>query len=385
MYKYLKYISLFICLFFITNLNVNAKSYYSGDCIYNIKYKTKYYNVKINRSLDGKMNYYVNMGTSAVKTVDDSGWKKNGTGDNISISPKFKTYNECPAYASIKFKKTDSKVHFYFGESPKKGKNIKASAHVNSSPSITKSSQGEKCSKTKVDWLQAPPKNAKKGDLYCLYSGEDKKGCYVVQVNYNNSTKKVDVYENFSNWKWGWTNAKLPVNRDASFDKDVVNMGCSNTIGLLIDTGSDETVTIKSALLSTAVLKAARGASSIALTKVKSEPSATDASIIKSEDIVKINSCEELLPSELTEMFSNLLMFVRVLVPMLLIVFGIIDFGTAVFAGDEEKMKKSQEKFIKRLIIGAVIFLIPSIIKIFLSLAHKIWPVIDDSLCGILK
>ena len=67
-----------------------------------------------------------------------------------------------------------------------------------------------------------------------------------------------------------------------------------------------------------------------------------------------------------------------------MIVLGSLDFAQAVFASSEDQIKKAQSKFVKRLIIGAVIFMIPSVLKVILTLAHSIWPVVDASLCGII-
>ena len=41
-------------------------------------------------------------------------------------------------------------------------------------------------------------------------------------------------------------------------------------------------------------------------------------------------------------------------------------------------------KFIKRLVIGVAIFLVPSMLKLLLSIGQSVWPVIDADLCGIL-
>ena len=71
------------------------------------------------------------------------------------------------------------------------------------------------------------------------------------------------------------------------------------------------------------------------------------------------------------------------LVPIILIVLGSLDFATAIFSSDENNMKKAQGKFIKRIIIAVCIFLIPVILHQLLLIAGRIWPSIDSSLCGI--
>ena len=55
-------------------------------------------------------------------------------------------------------------------------------------------------------------------------------------------------------------------------------------------------------------------------------------------------------------------------VPLLLIVLGTIDMFKAVVSGDEKMVKETQESFIKRLLYGVLIFLIPFLVKFVLSL-----------------
>jgi hypothetical protein len=49
-------------------------------------------------------------------------------------------------------------------------------------------------------------------------------------------------------------------------------------------------------------------------------------------------------------------------------------------------MKKAQSKFIKRLIIAIVIFLIPTLLSFILKLANDIWGIFGENidLCGII-
>lgn len=94
-------------------------------------------------------------------------------------------------------------------------------------------------------------------------------------------------------------------------------------------------------------------------------------------------SCEELIGDELKGYIQQIVNIIKIVVPILLIVFGTIDFGKAIFVNDEGEMKKSQTKFIKRLIIAVAFFLVPTLLTLILNIAHNIWPSIEASLCGI--
>jgi len=97
-----------------------------------------------------------------------------------------------------------------------------------------------------------------------------------------------------------------------------------------------------------------------------------------------VNSCEELLGEEISGYLNVAWNIVKIGIPILLIGLGIIDFAQAVFAGKDDGMKKAQSKFIKRLIIAIVIFLIPIVLETLLGIANSIWPNIGTDICGIL-
>ena len=88
--------------------------------------------------------------------------------------------------------------------------------------------------------------------------------------------------------------------------------------------------------------------------------------------------------AKLSDLLHTIVIFIKILVPVLLLVFGSMDLVQAIFAQDESAIKKAQGKFIKRLIIAVIIFLIPTFLKVILDIANSVWNTIDSSLCGIL-
>lgn len=58
---------------------------------------------------------------------------------------------------------------------------------------------------------------------------------------------------------------------------------------------------------------------------------------------------------------------IRIAIPVLLVVLIMIDFFKATAAGDEKEMKKAQTDAIKRIVIGVVIVLLPTIVNILLN------------------
>ena len=86
----------------------------------------------------------------------------------------------------------------------------------------------------------------------------------------------------------------------------------------------------------------------------------------------------------LTWIAKTLIFLFKLIVPIILFVLGSADFIKAIFAQDESGIKKAQATFIKRLIVAAIIFLIPNVLQLLLTVASAIWPSIDSSFCGLL-
>lgn len=57
---------------------------------------------------------------------------------------------------------------------------------------------------------------------------------------------------------------------------------------------------------------------------------------------------------------GNIISVIKIGVPLIIIVFGMIDFGRAVVSSDDKATSSAAKSLIQRLIAGIVIFLIPS-------------------------
>lgn len=64
---------------------------------------------------------------------------------------------------------------------------------------------------------------------------------------------------------------------------------------------------------------------------------------------------------------SSAITIIKVIVPVLLIIFGMIDLIKAVTAGKEDEIKKAQGTFIKRLIMGVLVFFVILIVQMLIS------------------
>ena len=89
------------------------------------------------------------------------------------------------------------------------------------------------------------------------------------------------------------------------------------------------------------------------------------------------------IPEQLPMFVRNIVLVLQLLVPILLIGMGMYDFIRAVTSNDEKMMKESQNKFIKRIIAGVLIFLVTAIVKFAFSLIPNSADVISCIPCFI--
>lgn len=73
------------------------------------------------------------------------------------------------------------------------------------------------------------------------------------------------------------------------------------------------------------------------------------------------------IPKIIPKLTSLAITIVQIAVPIILVLMGSLDLFKGITAGKEDEMKKGQQMFIKRLIVGAVIFFIVVIVKFLVS------------------
>lgn len=73
--------------------------------------------------------------------------------------------------------------------------------------------------------------------------------------------------------------------------------------------------------------------------------------------------------------------YVRIIVPILVIIFGVVDMVKAVIASKEDEMTKAKNAFVKRLIAGVVIFFIPLVVNLVMKLGDYAWEGLGFETC----
>ena len=61
---------------------------------------------------------------------------------------------------------------------------------------------------------------------------------------------------------------------------------------------------------------------------------------------------------------SAIVLVIKIAIPILLIIFGMLDLGKAVVAAKEDEIKKGQHTFVKRLITAVIVFFVVQVVQI---------------------
>ena len=68
------------------------------------------------------------------------------------------------------------------------------------------------------------------------------------------------------------------------------------------------------------------------------------------------------------QLVGKILLVFKIVIPLLLIIFGMIDLGQAVIGSKEDDIKKATNKLLKRAIAAVIIFFIPTIVGAIMGL-----------------
>lgn len=90
-------------------------------------------------------------------------------------------------------------------------------------------------------------------------------------------------------------------------------------------------------------------------------------------DVADSTLCEGILvPNVLFNVVSTIITGIKIVVPILLIIWGMLDFAKSVVAKKEEDIKKYQKAFVSRLISALVVFLIIFVVQLAVNLVSSV-------------
>lgn len=80
--------------------------------------------------------------------------------------------------------------------------------------------------------------------------------------------------------------------------------------------------------------------------------------------------CNAIEP-ELANFIHNIITVLKILVPVLLVIFGMLDFGKGIIASKEDEIRKGQGVFIKRLVAALFVFLMISFSQLIVGIVDR--------------
>lgn len=90
-----------------------------------------------------------------------------------------------------------------------------------------------------------------------------------------------------------------------------------------------------------------------------------------------LNNCN-VLGNDLLNILQEVFTFIKICVPILCVIFITIDIASAVISDGAKNMNTALNRSVKRLIIGVVIFFIPTLVNLLLNMSGNI-----TGTCGI--
>ncbi|MBR1376896.1 MAG: hypothetical protein IJ565_03685 [Bacilli bacterium] len=74
------------------------------------------------------------------------------------------------------------------------------------------------------------------------------------------------------------------------------------------------------------------------------------------------------VPAQIVGLTTLIYNVIRIGIPLLLIIMGMLDLGKAVISQKEDDIKKNQKVFVSRLIAAAIVFFVFTIVKLVVTL-----------------
>ena len=90
-----------------------------------------------------------------------------------------------------------------------------------------------------------------------------------------------------------------------------------------------------------------------------------------SDLIINNGSSEIIIDGSIPNITSTIVLIIKIAVPVLLVIMGMVDLGKGVIAQKEDEIKKGQQMFIKRLVAGLLVFFAITIVQMLINFADN--------------
>lgn len=93
--------------------------------------------------------------------------------------------------------------------------------------------------------------------------------------------------------------------------------------------------------------------------------------------------CDALFTRDAYDFINDIIDWVRILTPILLIVLCSVDLIQAVLASDDKQMKTATSRSIKRAIAAIAVFFVPLLVRVLIDITGIEGSIVDDPKCGL--
>ena len=88
-------------------------------------------------------------------------------------------------------------------------------------------------------------------------------------------------------------------------------------------------------------------------------------------DVVYCNGLKEGIDKVLPDTISTVVTILKIAIPVILVILGMLDLAKAVMANEEKDMKEAQKKLIKRIVYGVIVFFVFALVQFVFSRIDK--------------
>ena len=88
--------------------------------------------------------------------------------------------------------------------------------------------------------------------------------------------------------------------------------------------------------------------------------------------------CNNASVKTIMSLVREIINLIKIGIPIILVIFGMLDLGKAVMAGKEDEMKKFQGALIKRVIYAVVVFLVVTIVQLVMTIVAGVDNGVDE-------
>lgn len=81
---------------------------------------------------------------------------------------------------------------------------------------------------------------------------------------------------------------------------------------------------------------------------------------------------------DIWQVVGMFLLVFKIVIPLLLIIFGMIDLGKAVISSDEKAVNKAATSLLKRVIAGVCIFFVPTLVSVIFNMVGSFNKELND-------